>query len=541
MAFFLALVSIALVLPVILKPFNFLLDDSYFYLQVAYNFSRGNGLTFNQIYSTNGFHPLWEAVCCFIFLVTGSDKSVASRLLLLVAAAQSFLGCLFIHKLISVSNRIAAFVVSSLLLVILLNGMYGSEAHLNSLILSLLLFWLARKPIDCSPFYCLVLSFLAAGSILARLDNVFIVFSLLLHYAIRTLIPFRRTEAIKLAATFLAVFTLLAPYLLFNYTSTAHLVPVSGAVKSTLPNVHFDPRSLGTTGLVVSFAAIVGLFLPVVSSRRGLMTIVRPLSLGVLVHALYTACATVGTDWRWYFIPGIINLILLLAQVCEIVMSLLVSGCPRLTRSLPNVATALVAVIVTTGCARVWQKYHVYGAVGANPFHITSRGLTESWQRVLIARMLQLGVNPEARVFVFDGPGVLAFYSEFKVLPADGLICNYTYDEDLRRMGVLDLLQEKKIDYYVGPEGVTTIGLLDKRLFGTQEVLNLLTEARLSLRLGTLNVPVFSPISKRYVGSLRLPLSREVTVYEVPGHSRIGVWQLGVDESVESSAFGSAR
>jgi hypothetical protein len=37
-----------------------LLDDGYYYLQVAWNISRGAGSTFDSIHPTNGYHPLWQ-------------------------------------------------------------------------------------------------------------------------------------------------------------------------------------------------------------------------------------------------------------------------------------------------------------------------------------------------------------------------------------------------------------------------------------------------------------------------------------------------
>ena len=37
-----------------------LLDDGYYYLQIAWNIARGAGSSFDGIHSTNGYHPLWQ-------------------------------------------------------------------------------------------------------------------------------------------------------------------------------------------------------------------------------------------------------------------------------------------------------------------------------------------------------------------------------------------------------------------------------------------------------------------------------------------------
>jgi hypothetical protein len=53
----------------VLKTDNFLADDSYFYLQVAWNFAHGNGSTFNAIMPTNGYHPLWMLLCSVVYRI----------------------------------------------------------------------------------------------------------------------------------------------------------------------------------------------------------------------------------------------------------------------------------------------------------------------------------------------------------------------------------------------------------------------------------------------------------------------------------------
>ena len=53
----------------ILKPENLYVDDSYFYLQVAWNIARGMGSTFNNVMPTNGYHPLFMLVCVAVFQI----------------------------------------------------------------------------------------------------------------------------------------------------------------------------------------------------------------------------------------------------------------------------------------------------------------------------------------------------------------------------------------------------------------------------------------------------------------------------------------
>src|SRR5580700_9722242 len=53
-------------------PDRLFADDSYFYFQVAWNFARGMGSTFNNIMPTNGYHPLWMLVLALVYKVVPS-------------------------------------------------------------------------------------------------------------------------------------------------------------------------------------------------------------------------------------------------------------------------------------------------------------------------------------------------------------------------------------------------------------------------------------------------------------------------------------
>lgn len=44
-----------------------LVDDGYYYLQIAGNLARGLGSTFDGLNSTNGYHPLWAFALVPVF------------------------------------------------------------------------------------------------------------------------------------------------------------------------------------------------------------------------------------------------------------------------------------------------------------------------------------------------------------------------------------------------------------------------------------------------------------------------------------------
>jgi hypothetical protein len=76
-----------------------MLDDGYYYLQTAWNLSRGLGFTFDGINQTNGFHPLWQVALVPVFWLIGSKATAAVVITLLQTALFAGAG-LLIYRLV---------------------------------------------------------------------------------------------------------------------------------------------------------------------------------------------------------------------------------------------------------------------------------------------------------------------------------------------------------------------------------------------------------------------------------------------------------
>lgn len=59
-------------------PFALTFDDAWYYGEIGRNLASGHGSTFDTINTTNGYHPLWQAVCVLPRLV-GLDGTAAMR------------------------------------------------------------------------------------------------------------------------------------------------------------------------------------------------------------------------------------------------------------------------------------------------------------------------------------------------------------------------------------------------------------------------------------------------------------------------------
>jgi len=84
-----------------------LYEDCYYYLKVAQNILDGSGVTFDGSAPTNGFHPLWMAVCAAGIFVAGSASAPAA--LIWVAAGLHLLQGLLVFRILKrlVDIRIA--------------------------------------------------------------------------------------------------------------------------------------------------------------------------------------------------------------------------------------------------------------------------------------------------------------------------------------------------------------------------------------------------------------------------------------------------
>src|SRR5215469_11438999 len=75
---------------------DYLSDDAYYYLRVAYNIAHGAGSTFGNLVPTNGYHPLWQLVLVPVFwLVRAPDAAIPAVFALSSAA---WIACVVLYR-----------------------------------------------------------------------------------------------------------------------------------------------------------------------------------------------------------------------------------------------------------------------------------------------------------------------------------------------------------------------------------------------------------------------------------------------------------
>jgi hypothetical protein len=190
-AFICGAILLLFLVPPHLYPSNYPADDSFFYMQVASNIHEGNGSTFNQITTTNGYHPLWMTACIGSFFAGGGSRVAALHFAIAFQQILA-LGFLFLfYKLSRIIKLRYWFLALPLFFIYFSTRLYCSEAYLNGFFVLLTLLAAVSTVFreDRSPRAGdLVLIGLCGGlATLARLDNIFVIGSLFLGSFISTI------------------------------------------------------------------------------------------------------------------------------------------------------------------------------------------------------------------------------------------------------------------------------------------------------------------------------------------------------------------
>ena len=213
-------------------------DDVFYYYKVALNIHKGLGPTFDGLNATNGWHPLWMAVCVALAYVT---TNLSAYLYLALAANLGFALALSWQLYRLFGNGLGPWF--SLLLAFLVNWNIQSSMAVFSGLETPLYLWL---------FY-LTLGHLAEASLRNKRRLALLGALLGLTFLARTefalFLPilgiwwvyrFRKAPARDIVTgslwAFLPFFLLTAPYLLWNCRLTGHFQQISGAVKNLYGN-----------------------------------------------------------------------------------------------------------------------------------------------------------------------------------------------------------------------------------------------------------------------------------------------------------------
>ncbi|MGB9663936.1 MAG: hypothetical protein ACPL25_03295 [Ignavibacteria bacterium] len=214
-------------------------DDSYYYFRIAQNIASGYGSTFDQINRTNGYQPL---VLWFLVIIYSGFNSellipviISQILLSIVSTIAAYLTYHFIKKIYQ--NEFAALLLIVFLFlnpVIIAINFKSLETNFYWLFLIISLFYFERflryENGERKYLHLFVFGSIISFVAFSRLDGGFYILAFSVYLLFLKNIKF--TERIR--RVFFAGFgfsILFVPYLIYNYLSFGHFVPISGRAK----------------------------------------------------------------------------------------------------------------------------------------------------------------------------------------------------------------------------------------------------------------------------------------------------------------------
>jgi hypothetical protein len=430
-------------LPVILRPTAFVEDDSFFYLVVARHVAEGAGSTFNGLVPTNGYQPLWMLLCTPLVAAFGGGALVAG-----VVASAGLFGlaiAAFGRLLERVGVRESGAAAGLLLLTWCASTGFGSEMALVCAV-QVALLGAALRARDEDGWRPAAGFGLCLGLLgLARLDAVFVAG---VAWAV---VARRRPAAAALAAIVAAL--VLAPYVAWNVTTFGHVVPISGALKSSFPHPELAGvvAKLGDDGRVAVIGGLAALALATRSGRAS--AVLGILAGGALLHAGYVGAFTRPgwvTTWPWYYTTG---------QLAAAAAAAVVFDGVRARLSEPpspgRIGTAVLVLLAALASSR-----NVLSAFVAPGVPLRSEPRAE----VRMARELEARLPPDAVLAVFDMPGIVAWYTRRPVLALDGLTSDFETADAVVERGFSEVMRRHGVTCFLGPALDLSNGWYDARV-----------------------------------------------------------------------------
>jgi len=186
--FFLILNFLPQVFVLLSQPDNlmnwYLTDDAFYYFKTAQNIAEGNGITFDGLTSTNGFHPLWMVICVPVFALARYDlflplRVIAAIQILMNAASGYFLYLMFSKNISKTTAWIVAVFWMFFPPIHEITTKSGLETGLNAFMLIVFIYTISeisRGKSDKNRFWEIFwIGLCGAGVFLSRLDNIFII------------------------------------------------------------------------------------------------------------------------------------------------------------------------------------------------------------------------------------------------------------------------------------------------------------------------------------------------------------------------------
>jgi 4-amino-4-deoxy-L-arabinose transferase-like glycosyltransferase len=454
-------------------------DDMFYYLTLATHWVAGQGVSFDGLLQTNGFHPLYFLVCSAV-LKLGLSHALTVHLLLTLASIWGLAAAWFVSRLVRHLTgqdflALIGFILYALNPYIILQDLNGLETSLYGLFLTAsFLAYLRLRSERAGTWPWLGLGLLIGLTILSRTEGIFLPIIIMIDAA-WLLIKGRLNQRLftglltAAAACLLTVF----PWIAWNLHTFGTVQQDSGKIFPFRAQLLFESHfgrppgfrdyfheaisSLGwniyilgnmvlgvpytaAKKILVFFLLFPPFFLGWISGRfpwkgRANLAGLRPFSFGVLymifMFGYYTFYHRVA-HWRYFYVMLVISIPVILG---------------------------LAAGFQLEAFWRDSRRFAVLAVLGlyllASNYVLILADSTFGLQRKMFqaARWMDANLPVNARVGAFNA-GIYGYWSGRQVINLDGVV-NREMLEVMKTKQMAAYVAKKKIDYYCDDENAT--------------------------------------------------------------------------------------
>lgn len=420
-------------------------DDTFYYLETARRFAASEGFTFDGRNPTNGFHPLWMFLLVPLFWISNSDPGSSLRLALsfqTVFLLAPSLALLFFATRKRFGDWAAMAGLISGIWLFPARQVNGMESGVLILTFSALIFWVLREAgRSKEPRFQFIAGVILGFAFLARTDSIFLIagwgFAILIFETIDEGPAVIRGFSRRILPAAIGVVLVSGPYLLFNQLTEGTLLPISGALKSSLPHLTFSPGFMqGTIGFTIAgVLSLLGGLLPPLesgesSTGRPFRTIMIMTGLYVLFHALFTLFAMEWAVLVWHFSGYAMAVVVLSVFIAVLLRRHSENGGLRLS----GVVQTMLVCFLCLSLARAFWGFRHQPALA---FYVHSYRAS-LWANANLPR--------DARIGMKDA-GAFGYFTEASVTNLDGVINNFSYQDYLRKGNLAEYLRDQGITH----------------------------------------------------------------------------------------------
>jgi hypothetical protein len=387
---------------------SFFHDDSFFYMQIAYNYSHGLGHTFDGIHFTDGFHSLYMLLLAGISFFFPIANESGQRIVATTDLFLFFIGLLFIDKALfkiqtNVQSRIL--IIGVFIFSFSLKD-FGMESRLIFPVFALFI----AKVLTPDPNRMKIL-IIASATVLIRFDYIIFPFSLLVFYYFDDL---RNKEFLKnIGRNFLYVFIPIG-FTMLNLIIHKILFGHFSSISSSLKGSHmpFPETFHQNVGHAHYWKIYFILITSVVTFVLSIFIKKKYLVVPALFSAFYILILSVflrGSFNVWY-----LNILQTFNLISIVLLLINIKAAQIFFKPLPAyfMLTCLVAVTFISTLNRSLIKRPAMNIIS-------------------YSKNLDKYVPKDGKIFQVDESGRVGYFSHLHVINGDGLVNDREYREYL--------------------------------------------------------------------------------------------------------------